>query len=120
MTLGRGLNVAVVSGYGGSIAMSRSHGRIQLQVLDFLYRSDEVARVRGDQVDFVGLIEIAGKGASRSRVESVRRATKSLAAEGLVLLRYPYRSHAESPRGASVVNRAYDVTARLTTSTDWR
>jgi hypothetical protein len=68
---------------------SRSHGRIQLQVLDFLYRCDESARICGDNVDFVTIVEIAGAGASRSRIESVQRATKSLAEEGLVLLRDP-------------------------------
>jgi hypothetical protein len=68
---------------------SRSHGRIQLQVLDFLYRCDEAARVCGDRVGFVTIVDIAGDGASRSRVESIQRAARSLADEGLVLLREP-------------------------------
>jgi hypothetical protein len=64
----------------------RSHGRIQLQVLDFLYRCDESARIHGDRAGFVTIVDIAGDGASRSRVESFQRATKSLADEGLVVL----------------------------------
>jgi hypothetical protein len=65
---------------------SRGHGRIQLQVLDFLYRCDESARACGEHVGFVAIVDIAGHGASRSRVESIHRATKSLADEGLVVL----------------------------------
>jgi hypothetical protein len=67
--------------------MSRGHGRVQLQVLDFLLRSDESARARGEQEAYVSIADIAGAAASRAKVESVRRAVKSLAAEGLILLR---------------------------------
>jgi hypothetical protein len=66
--------------------MSRGHGRIQLQVLDFLLRYDEATRARGSDDVYVTIVEIAGVGASRSRVESVRRAAKSLADEGLIML----------------------------------
>ncbi len=67
--------------------MSRGHGRIQLQVLDFLLRHDQSARARGEKTDYVPLDEIAGLGASRSRIERIRQAAKSLAAEGLITLR---------------------------------
>jgi hypothetical protein len=112
MTLGRGPEVADVMA-GASTATGRSHGRIQLQVLDYLYRSVEVARVLGTPADFVTIVEIAGHGASRSRVESMRRAAKSLADEGLVQLSYPYSPRSRSPRDGSTVNLILDVTARL-------
>jgi len=66
--------------------MSRGHGRIQLQVLDYLLRHDQAAHARGEVTDFVSLEQIAGVGASRSRIERIRQAAKSLAAEGLITL----------------------------------
>jgi hypothetical protein len=66
--------------------MSRGHGRIQLQVLDYLLRHDQAARARGEVTDYVSLEEIAGVGASRSRIERIGQAAKGLAAEGLITL----------------------------------
>jgi hypothetical protein len=91
---------------------------MQLQVLDFLYRSEEVARVGGKQVDLVGLTEIAGEGASRSRVESIRRAAKSLADEGLVMLSPPAALRTRSPHGGGFMRPLHEVTARLALYTD--
>ena len=67
----------------------RSHGRIQLQVLEYLYRNDASVRTCGGHVEFVAIDDIAGEGASRSRVLSIRRATQSLVEDGLVLLSEP-------------------------------
>lgn len=116
MSLGRGLDAGGLATAGES--STRNHGRMQLQVLDFLYRSEEVARVRGKHVDLVGLTEIAGEGASRSRVESIRRAAKSLADEGLVLLRPPALLRARSPHGGGYERPLHDVTARLALHAD--
>lgn len=96
--------------------MSRGHGRIQLQVLEFLLRYDEAARAHGDTNAYVAIVEIAGVGATRSRIESVRRAAKSLADEGLILL-----GSDESPQPASrdrrlnSVNHSYGLMVRLAT-----
>jgi hypothetical protein len=99
--------------------MSRGHGRIQLQVLDFLLRYDESARARGDDNSFVSIAEIAGVAASRSRTESVRRAVKSLADEGLILLRVdtPHRSTG-SRSSLSRVHPDRGLTARLANAED--
>jgi hypothetical protein len=101
--------------------MSRGHGRIQLQVLDFLHRFDEDARARGDGDAYVAVLDIAGQGASRSRIESVRRATKSLADEGLIVLRIDDRHHIASRAGRlSAVHQSRGLLARLATPTDTR
>jgi hypothetical protein len=102
-------------------AVCRRHGRIQLQVLDFLYRSVELSRFRGEQIAFVPVIDIAGHGASRSRIESVRRATKSLADEGLLLLELEDASRAPERSGSRSVHlHEADLMARLATSSDRR
>src|SRR5580658_4595870 len=99
--------------------MSRGHGRIQLQVLEFLLRYDETARARGHQDAYVAIADIAGHGASRSRIESVRRAAKSLAEEGLILLRTDdSRSRATGERRLGAVGHSYGVVARLATPSD--
>jgi hypothetical protein len=116
VSLGRGLDVGGLATVGES--SPRNHGRIQLQVLDFLYRSEEIARVHGKQVDLVGLTEIAGEGASRSRVESIRRAAKSLADEGLVLLSPPAVLRARSPHGGGHVRPLHEERARLASYAD--
>jgi hypothetical protein len=99
--------------------MSRGHGRIQLQVLDFLLRYDESARARGDHNSFVSIAEIAGAAASRSRTESVRRAVKSLADEGLIMLALdtPHRS-AASRNSLSRVHPDRGLMARIATAED--
>jgi hypothetical protein len=118
VSLGRGLDGGGLATVGA--ANTRSHGRMQLQVLDFLYRSEEVARLGGKPVDLVGLTEIAGEGASRSRVESIRRATRSLADEGLVTLSPPVALRTRSPHGGGFVRPLHEVTARLASYPDGR
>lgn len=101
--------------------MSRGHGRIQLQVLDFLLRHDEAALARGDNAAYVSIVDIAGAEASRSRIESVRRAMKSLADEGLLRV-----WSEESPRPTardrrlSSVSQSNGLMVRLATHADER
>jgi hypothetical protein len=99
--------------------MSRGHGRVQLQVLEYLLRYDEAARGRGDQDAYVTLSDIAGAGATRSRIESVRRAAKSLADEGLILLRSDSaRRGPAADRRLGPVNHSQGLLARLATPAD--
>jgi hypothetical protein len=99
--------------------MSRGHGRIQLQVLDFLVRHGESARARGEANAFVSIAEIAGVAASRSRTESVRRAVKSLAEEGLILLRADTPHRSTGPRNSlSQVHPDGGLMARLAAAED--
>ena len=96
--------------------MSRGHGRIQLQVLEFLLRFEEDALARGEHGAYVPLIAIAGDAPTRSRVESLRRAAKSLADEGLILLRSDDPGRSGSPAGRlSAVGASYGVLAGLAT-----
>jgi hypothetical protein len=99
--------------------VSRGRGRIQLQVLDYLLRYEQDAQVEGDDDAFVPLADIAGDGASRSRVESVLRAAELLADEGLITLRRDYLRRPPSPAGSSVrANDGYVLMARLSTPSD--
>jgi hypothetical protein len=102
-----------------STTMSRGHGRVQLQVLEFLLRTQEAAGARGEQDVFVTISTIAGDGASRSRIESVRRAAKSLADEGLIVLSSDHSrrlTSAEQRLGA--MNHSHGLLARLATPAD--
>jgi hypothetical protein len=91
-----------------------SHGRIQLQVLEFLLRDEEHARARGDKPRFVALIEIAGDGATRARIEAVLRAAQTLAEQGLITLRRDDRTPLPLADQLSVsARRASELTARL-------
>lgn len=99
-----------------SAAMSRGHGRVQLQVLDFLLRSDVSAHARGEEATFVPIADIAGPSASRSRVESVRRAVKSLAAEGLILLRCDGSPRSTSTNDEGLADHDGRLMARLASS----
>jgi hypothetical protein len=100
--------------------MSRGHGRIQLQVLEYLLRFDEDARARGDESAYVAVLDIAGPAASRSRIESVRRAAKSLADEGLILLRSDdgQRATSRSGRLSSVQHQSRGQVARIAAPSD--
>lgn len=98
--------------------MSRGHGRIQLQVLEFLLSYDESARARGDHDAYVSIAEIAGEAASRSRVESIRRAAKSLAEEGLIVLRTDVSRPAPRDRQLSSVHASYGLMVRLAAGSD--
>jgi hypothetical protein len=101
--------------------MSRGHGRIQLQVLEYLLRYDESARARGHQDAYVAIADIAGRDASRSRIESVRRAAKSLAEEGLILLRSDEsRPRAAGARRLGSVGHSYGLVARLASPSDYQ
>jgi hypothetical protein len=99
--------------------MSRGHGRIQLQVLEYLLRFDEDARARGEPGSYVAVLDIAGRDASRSRLESVRRAVKSLGDEGLIRLQYRDTHHSAAYRGAAGrAGRDYVLMARLASEAD--
>jgi hypothetical protein len=99
--------------------MSRGHGRIQLLVLEYLLRFDEDARAKGEQGSFAAVLDIAGRDASRSRLESVRRAVKSLADEGLIRLQYRDSHRAGSFPGAlGRAGRDYVLMARLAREDD--
>jgi hypothetical protein len=99
--------------------MSRGHGRIQLQVLEYLLRFDEDERARGQYGSYAAVLDIAGRDASRSRLESVRRAVKSLGDEGLIRLQYRDAQRATSYRGAAGrIGRDYVLMARLASEAD--
>jgi hypothetical protein len=87
-----------------------------LQVLDFLLRSEQSARAAGAEEAFVSISDIAGPAASRSRVESVRRAVKSLAAEGLIRLRCDASPRPASDDADSLASRDGRPMARLASS----
>jgi hypothetical protein len=100
----------------------RQHGRIQLQVLDFLYRLDELPSDDNTHDEFVSVIDIAGPGASQSRIESVHRATRSLAGEGLLTLQDQSRQLLPVDRIVGRIRRTRGregaLAARLATSSD--
>ncbi|HTW21662.1 MAG TPA: hypothetical protein VME70_15815 [Mycobacteriales bacterium] len=94
--------------------MSRGHGRIQLQVLEFLLRFEDEAQARGEPEAYVPVIAIAGQSPSRSRIESIRRAVKSLADEGLIELHTDDSSRPGSTgRQLSAVGASSGLMARL-------
>lgn len=96
--------------------MSRGHGRIQLQVLEFLLRFEDEADAQGEHHSFVPVIAIAGPSPSRSRIESIRRAVKSLADEGLIELSTDDSSRSGShARQLSAVGASSGLMARLVT-----
>jgi hypothetical protein len=99
--------------------MSRGHGRIQLQVLEFLLRFEEDAQARGERDAYVPIAAIAGPSPTRSRVESVRRAVKSLAEEGLIVLRSDNGDGSGGPgRRLSPVGTPHGLLARLATAAE--
>ncbi len=88
--------------------MSRGHGVRQVQALAFLERLARVGVWLGDDDSDVWapVIDIAGEGASRADIESVRRAVRQLAADGLVELRYQLPADKFAPQH-------YQLAARL-------
>lgn len=75
--------------------MSRGHGRRQRQLLVQLRRYEIVARELGFPT-WCALTVFAGEQPSRADVESLRRAARTLAKEGLVLLRLGESGHLEA------------------------
>jgi predicted alpha/beta-hydrolase family hydrolase len=65
----------------------RGHGRFQLQVLEFLYRRHDAHDRQFDPSPAATIVNIAGQGASRSRIESLQRAATSLADDGFLVRR---------------------------------
>lgn len=91
-----------------------NHGRVQLQVLEYLHRDAEFARAAGIDVPFVPLTDIAGVSASQARIDSVIRAVRSLASRGLIELRDNSLPRSSADRDASArVGRAPVWAARL-------
>jgi len=62
-----------------------NHGRIQLQVLDYLLAHYQETPGGGAAV-LVTIEALAGPAASRAKIATVRRAVRSLAAEGLIVV----------------------------------
>jgi hypothetical protein len=98
-----------------------THGRVQLQVLDFLLRHDEQVQAGRGVDPFVALVDIASGSASSARMLSVHRAAISLAEEGLIVLHVD----GSAPTAASAdralrAGQAQLVTARLARPGDQR